>query len=107
MYALAFFGMNDLREIGQMTLKEYNLRKKAYLLKRVQIDEDLHLQAFLNRNVKATTSDGKKYKYLKFKDFFDKDKRLEQLIKKEGARVSERLLKIAKRMKEYNAKTNE
>lgn len=96
--------MNDLQKIGQMSLDEFKLRQRAYLLKRVQIDEDLHLLAFLNRNVKAVRKDGKTYVYKRFKDFFDKEKRLNGILKKESARVSERLLKITERMREYNKK---
>ena len=51
---------------------EYQVRLEAYQLKRVQEQEDIAFQAWLNQAVQATTGGKKpKPKFNKFKDFFD------------------------------------
>lgn len=56
-----------------MTLNEYQLRMEAYQLKKVERQEELAYQSWLNRAVKATKGKGKHetYYYKKFTDLFD------------------------------------
>lgn len=56
-----------------MTLNEYFLRLEAYQIQRVDNQENLALQAWLNQQVQATKGSSKhpKPKYQKFDDFFN------------------------------------
>lgn len=69
--------MNDMREIERMTIWEYELRMTAYALRKLDSERDIHLQAWVNRQVKAEKNIGtaKKPKmvpiFTNFKEFFD------------------------------------
>ncbi|MCL1990913.1 MAG: hypothetical protein FWG67_08505 [Defluviitaleaceae bacterium] len=58
--------------LGRVTLKQYFLMMKAVQLQLVDKQRDLHIQAWLNMQVKATKQRGKKtVPYFKtFNDFF-------------------------------------
>lgn len=71
---MAYLGFHDLREVEALTLDEYYLRLEAYQLQRIQFEEDLALQAWLNQQVQATK--GKKNPkpvYTSFKKFYDRN----------------------------------
>ncbi|RFA36231.1 hypothetical protein CAI16_05435 [Virgibacillus dokdonensis] len=53
---------------------------KAYRLKRIDKEHDMHLQAWLNHQVTSTKEQGKKQVpvFRSFKDFFNYDKRIEE-----------------------------
>ena len=59
-----------------MTISEYELRLKAYRLKRLDEQEFIYQQAWANWQVQATKQQGKKQVpvYSTFKKFFDKEK---------------------------------
>lgn len=59
-----------------MTISEYELRLKAYRLKRLDEQEFIYQQAWANWQVQATKQQGKKPVpvYSTFKKFFDKEK---------------------------------
>lgn len=61
-----------------MTFVEYLYRFKAYKLRRVDEEYDMHLAAWLHHQAGATKKQGKDTvsAYKSFKDFFDYDKRL-------------------------------
>ena len=64
-----------------MTLHEYELRMRAYRLKMVDEEYWIHLQAWVNREVKAEKKKGKGRSepvYKRFDSFFDYEKRLEE-----------------------------
>lgn len=68
----AYLGFTSLEDIEDIGLVEYQVRLEAYQLKRVQEQEDIAFQAWLNQAVQATTGGKKpKPKFNKFKDFFD------------------------------------
>ncbi len=71
--ALARFGLTDLVEISKMSLQEYFLRLEAYQIKRIDEQENIALQAWLNQTVQATKGSSKhpKPKYTRFEEFFD------------------------------------
>lgn len=71
--------ITDRKQAGCMTLKEYHLRLKGYALKRLDNERDIYLQAYLNNIVKATDRSGKP-KFPKFEDFYDYDKRREDIL---------------------------
>lgn len=59
-----------------MTISEYELRLKAYRLKRLDEQEFIYQQAWANWQVQSTKQQGKKQVpvYSIFKKFFDKEK---------------------------------
>lgn len=96
------FGVTDWDKAGQMTLEEFRIRHKGYMMRRLDDEYDTHLLAFRIRDAKAVDKSGKKYVFKAFKDFYNADKRREEVL---GSRkknmVSEKLLTIAKRMKNF------
>lgn len=75
---LRFLGFHDMEDIDRMTFYEYELRMKAYALKRTDEEYRIHLQAWTNREVNAKRKKGKRgmeYVFKDFKKFFDYEKR--------------------------------
>lgn len=63
-----------------MTFVEYQLRLEAYQLKKVEQQENLALQAWMNQAVQATTGGKKpKPKFKTFIDFFDREAQVDQV----------------------------
>nr|WP_240338657.1 hypothetical protein [Lactococcus lactis] len=71
---MRYLGIANLRDIERMTISEYELRLKAYRLKRLDEQEFIYQQAWANWQVQATKQQGKKPLYPTFKKFFDKRK---------------------------------
>ena len=73
-----------------MLLDEYLLLMKAYNLKRVDKEYDYHLQAWLSQQVQATEQRSKKSVpvYKNFKDFFDYEERVNEILKPEPKEVN-------------------
>lgn len=72
-------------EVDRLTIPEYRLLMEAVRLKQVDLDYRNHLQAFLNFSVKAEKKAGKnktKPVYSKFKKFYDYEKEVEKVSKK-------------------------
>lgn len=68
-------------EVNKLTIPEYNLLMEAARLKQVEKDYRNHLQAWLNRAVKAEKKAGKgktKPVYTKFKQFYDYEKHFDK-----------------------------
>lgn len=76
--------MNNTHDIETMTYHDYILRIEAYKLQKVDQEEMLALQAWLNRGVNATETRGSKeyYKYKRFDEFFDKEQRENEVLGK-------------------------
>lgn len=57
------------------------MKMKAYNLSRVDIERDMHLQAWLNHQVQATKEQGKKQipVYKKFDEFFNYEQRIKEI----------------------------
>ena len=73
-----------------MTIPEYNLLMEAARLKEIDKDYRNHLQAWLNRLVKAEKKSGRKTKpvYKKFKEFYDYEKNLGKVAKNDENKKS-------------------
>lgn len=73
--------MNSMKEIDNMTIAEYRLRVRAKQERELKQEYDIHLAAYLNHVVQGTKTVGKKTVplYPKFKDFYDIDKRREEI----------------------------
>ncbi|CCK20352.1 MAG: hypothetical protein ACTH6K_09045 [Lactococcus cremoris] len=67
-----------------MTIADYEMLAKAHDLANVDKMMYIHLQAFLNRNVKAEKKTGKKSKpvFDKFNKFFDYEKAVNDVMNK-------------------------
>ena len=93
--------MNDLREIKRMTLAEYNLRIKAYRLRKLDTDREIAFSAWLNREINATKKHGKKIEYIyrDFNKFFDYEKREQEIL--DGSDDKEPENNVTSRLKEY------
>lgn len=63
-----------MKDIEEMTPYEYRLRMKASALTKLDEEERVHKQAFLNMAVEATDKQGKKAKFDKYEKFFNYDK---------------------------------
>lgn len=76
-------GIKSLQEIKIMEFPEYLLKMKAYRLKRIDKEHDMHLQAWLNHQVTSTKEQGKEQVpvFKSFKDFFDYEKRIAEETK--------------------------
>ncbi|MFC7364541.1 MULTISPECIES: hypothetical protein [Bhargavaea] len=83
-----------MREVEEMTLREYLLRMHAYRLKRIDENRNIHLQAWLNFLATSTKEKGSKQVpvYPKFEDFFDYEKELKEV---EGVKKNPRNLRLA------------
>ena len=109
---MAYLGFQNISDIEDMGLAEYNLRMEASLLKQTSREREIALQAFLNQSVKETKGSEKHPvpKYTKFSDFFDYGEAIDnvranyepdyQPVSKAGANKHEADL-IAQRWKKY------
>ena len=109
---MAYLGFQNISDIENMGLAEYNLRMEAALLKQTSREREIALQAFLNQSVKETKRSEKHPvpKYTKFSDFFDYGEAVDnvranyepdyQPVSKAGANKHEADL-IAQRWKKY------
>lgn len=98
--ALAFFGMSDLVKIKRMTLQEYRLRHKAHIKQYLEKETLVHLQAYKNREVKAT-KDGKSYVFGLFSDFYDVQSRQRKLLGSKPKNLNPELLERGRRLREF------
>ena len=100
-----YFGFKRLSEVDQLTVPEYELLIEAHSLRVVDEEYKRHEQAFLNYQVQAQRSAGR-YKtkpvYDRFEKFFDYDKALARLKKKEK-KPAERFAGIGKLLKKGGA----
>ncbi|MBM7542356.1 hypothetical protein [Amphibacillus cookii] len=73
-----------------MTLYEYKMRMRAFRLQRIDDEYDMHLQAWLHQQVKATKEKGKRQVpvFQSFKQFYDYDKRIKEIERPIQKKVS-------------------
>ena len=79
-----FFNFRYHSEVDKLTIADYEMLAKAHDLANVDKMMYIHLQAFLNRNVKAEKKIGKKSKpvFDKFNKFFDYEKAVNDVMNK-------------------------
>lgn len=100
--AFGLFGMTDWDDVNRMTKREFRIRQRGHVMKMLERERDIHLQAYVNRAVKTVSKDGKTYHYKKFKDFYDEDKRRRSVLGGLYApKVNDSLVEIARRMQHY------
>lgn len=80
-----------------LTLKEYFLLMRAYRLRKVDQEYDMHLNAWLHRAAGATKMIGQKEvsAYKKFKDFFDYEARLKEVEGPKKKKISNQNKRLA------------
>lgn len=97
--------MSDFREIDSMTLYEYDLRMKAHRLQEIDWEYKIHLQAWANCTAKQKKMQGRDKivpVFTSFKQFYDYDRRIEEVLATDKIQAQEeRLKRIAKRVREY------
>ena len=84
MNCFRYLGFRSCDEVDRITIPEYELLMEAANLKRVDMDYRNHLQAWLNRAVKAEKGKGKNAKpvFTKFKQFYDYNGEIKKVGKK-------------------------
>ena len=93
--------MNNFVEIYRMTLYEYNMRMRAFRLKQVDRDYDMHLLAWESWNVQAMKKQGKNKRvpvFKTFKQFFDYEARIKEVIHGEKNGKDSKMRRIADAM---------
>lgn len=70
---------------------------KAYQLKRIDKMHEMHLQSWLNHQVTATKEKGEKQVpvFETYKDFFDYEKKLEEIEQPKKKAISPKLKRLA------------
>lgn len=101
--------MNDLREIERMTMYEYDIRMTAARLKRLDKDRDLHVQSWLNQQVKATKKQGRKEVpfFSNFKRFFDQEKFEQEILGETPQKLDPALNELLKRANSRGKEEND
>ena len=87
-----------------MTFWEYELRMKAYALRRTDEEFMVYLQAWTIREAQAKKRAGKnglKYIYRTMKEFFDYDARISEILDGKKAKKEKEQSSIANRLMEY------
>lgn len=87
-----------------MTLPEYLYRMKAHALAAIDKERDMHLQAWLMRDINMTETVGKKetYRHIEFNKFFDYEKRIEAVNGVKEKKVNKRMRNMAQAAKRAN-----
>jgi len=90
-------------EVERMTFAEYLYRFKAYRLSRIDVEYDMHLSAWLNKQAGSTKEKGKKTvsAFESFKDFFDYEKRIKD-VDKVQVKLSDKYKKMAQMAAKIN-----
>lgn len=102
--------MTDLTAIEEMTYYEFDIRMKAYTLQREDRERDMHVMAWLYREIMATqTVQGKsEYVYKSFASFFKPNNKPRNNDTNDARKAREEQLKaIAKRQEEWREKHGE
>lgn len=91
------FGVTDYDTALRMTLEEYNLRMKGYLLKVAENEYNAHMIAFANLRAKCTKKNGSPL-YNSFNDFYDRKSRLIEITGSKDKIANSKLVEIARRI---------
>lgn len=77
-----YLDFTSFDQLDDLLLQEYNLLMKAFRLKRLDREREIHLQAWVNNQVKATKKSGRDVKpYFKdFQKFFDYEKKQKEIL---------------------------
>lgn len=70
---------SDQKELGRVTLRHYFQMMKAARLRSFDEEYNIHIAAWKNREIQAAKDKGR-YVYTRFSDFFDAEKRKNELL---------------------------
>lgn len=101
---LGLFGVTDMTVARRMTLEEYRLRYKAYLVKTMEEERLAYSYAFARRAADAVDDSGKSYRYKQVSDVFDAQDVRDQVLYGKRKAVNADLMKIAMNLREYQEK---
>ena len=76
-------GFKSFAEVDDLTMEEYELLMKAVELREADLDYRLHMQAFLNMQVKAKKKSGKfkeKFVFTTFEKFYNRQKVIDEIM---------------------------
>jgi butyrate kinase len=68
-----------MEEVGRLSLDEFDTYMEVAELREYDHERAIHEQAWANQTVQATTANGKRSKYRKFKDFYDDEKQIRKV----------------------------
>lgn len=85
---MRYLGIDDFLVIARMTLHEYQLRMKAYQLKRLDQEFEINLLAWQINQAGAQDKNGKPH-FRRFSDFFDYQKKEQKIL---GTRSEDKIL---------------
>lgn len=94
------FGVTDYDVARRMTLREYNVRMRGYVVSLVEREYLAHVTAFAHRAAMATNKKGE-FVYRSLHDVFDKEKRLREILGESSAQVNQQLIQIARNLQAY------
>ncbi len=102
--AFRYLGINNFPDFERLTITEYNFLMKVEALKKLDREEESHLQAWLNWQVQATKTQGKKEVpvFPSFGKFFDKQKAEDKILgkKQEEVKNDDNLIRLLKKANE-------
>ena len=83
MNCFRYLNKETIEDAKRLTPYEYSLLMKAESMKRVDSEYEIHLQAWVNHQVKAEKEQGKKTVpiYKKFDQFFNYEERIDSILK--------------------------
>lgn len=100
--AFRYLNISSFLEFERLTISEYNFLMKAEALKRLDRTEEIYQQAWVNWQVQATKTQGKKEVpvYQRFDKFFNKEEQENAILGKKKEKVQDdnnlvELLKMA------------
>lgn len=102
---MRFFGFS-LQQAEEMTIYEYQYEREAYLLRRVDVEYDIHLQAYANLAVQKRVKQGQDIvsAFPTFESFFDINARVEQIVNpKKKEEEPKKVKKVKNLMLEANS----
>ena len=94
--------MNDFLEIDRMTIYEYELRMKAFRLRNLDREHDLHKLAWITQQAGAAKKNGRPV-FRSFKQFFDFKKMEKEVLSgksKESSLLNSRVMQAMRNQKE-------
>lgn len=83
-----------------MTVREYNLRMKGYIVQLIEQEYLCHVTAFAHRAATATDEKGK-FIYKSLSDVYDKAKQRQVLLGRKSTPTNRKLVQIAKNLQEF------
>ncbi|MGI1836490.1 hypothetical protein ACRPK2_03975 [Lactococcus garvieae] len=102
--AFRYLGINNFLDFERLTITEYNFLVKVNALKKIDREEELYSQAWLNWQVQATKTQGKKEvpAFSSFGKFFDKQKAEDKILgkKREEVKNDDNLIRLLKKANE-------